>query len=204
MDIQIFDTVRVSARMQDNLGNDIINVYYWTHLGASVCPDSAFMTAVEVELSDMYTTIQSVIPSTVSPVDVTADVVTYSGGKWTVTAHVGVIAWTTWGGGTGAGDSLPQGCAALVSGSTTVPKVYARKYLGQLTETAQDNGGLTSSVLAYLAAFATEWLDDMAVGANGFVSSVASLKAGTYLQLMSGLISSVVAYQRRRKTGRGS
>lgn len=205
MTVGIGEDYRVTARMQDNYGNDIMGVYYWQTGGTGTSSDSAFLAAIETELTAMYTAIQGGISNQVNPVDISVDEVDYVSGKWTVTRHVGTIPWTAWGGGTGSSDMLPQACSGLVTATTATTKVYGRKYVGPLIEGGQAEGQITSTILTALAAFGVEWLSDFTFGGTlTAFATVASKKTGTARELLSSIVSSVIAYQRRRKTGRGS
>lgn len=195
---------KVVATMQDENGSLIENVYFYQNTGAGDIVQSSFMTAVEAELSTMYAFIENYIPDTCLPVSIEADVVAFSGGKLIVTQNIGEIAWTTWSGGTGTGEGLPQGCAAVCSFPSVSPGAVGRKYFGPLTETAQGGGELISGLQTALASLIAEFLDGFSVGTDTCEPCVMSTKYAALKLLVSGIVNAVVGYQRRRKNGVGS
>lgn len=198
------DIVKVVARMQDINGSDIINTYYYIASGVLALTDADFLTAVESELSTAYALMEDQMPSTVTPVDIKADKVSFVSGKVVQGDPVGTIPWTTWSGGQGAADGLPQGCAAVVDFTVTSAGVQGRKYMGPLTEATQSNGVLVGTCLADLAAFAAEVLDGFTAGGGQLTSIVMSTKYAAAIGLASAVVKAVVGYQRRRKSGVGA
>lgn len=197
------NTIRVTCQQQDANGSVIQNVFFYRHDGAGNIADAVFMTAVEVEMSDLFTTIQAYIPNTCEPVSISADLVIFTGGKLNKVYTVGEVPWTTWAGGTGSGDALPQGCAAITNFSTATPGVVGRKYLGPLTETANENGILASAFQTALAAFVAELIDGFIMSTNQMTPIVMSTKMAMAIPLVEGIVKSIVGYQRRRKPGVG-
>lgn len=199
------DVVRVIATQQDRNGSAIQNVFFFLHEGTSDCTNPAFMTAVETFISGCYGNMSTWIPSTCDPVTIKADVVWFVSGKLESKRPVGEVQWTTWGGGSGTGEGLPQGCAALLSfPANLVPGVQGRKYVGPLVEAAQDDGELVSSCQTSLADFATDLLTGFLVSAEDFLYVIMSSKEAEAVGTLVGIVKAVVAYQRRRKSGVGA
>lgn len=203
MTISAGDWVRVVARMSDINGSAIQNAFHYFHDGVGDVFDGAFLTAVEQELSDMYTFIEDNIPDTVTPLDIVCDIVGFSGGVITVLSNVGTIAWTNWAGGTATGDGLPQGNAAVLNFPTAQAGVQGRKYIGPLVENGQNNGILTAPLLADMATWAAEFLDGFIASTEDFLPGVMSTKLGHGVLLVSTVLNAIVGYQRRRKSGVG-
>lgn len=197
------DYVRIIAQQQDMNGSIIQNVYFYRHDGLGSISDPNFLTAIEVEMSDLYTTIQTYIPNTCNPTSIVCDVVDFVSGKLTSVATIGEIQWTTWAGGQGSGEGLPQGNAAVLNFSTATPGVVGRKYLGPLVEQGQADGILAAAFQTALAAFVVELLDGFIISTNTFNPIVMSTKLADAVLLAEGIIKSIVGYQRRRKAGVG-
>jgi len=111
------------------------------------------------------------------------------------------------GSGGSIGDPLPSGVAALVTVSTDVSRVMAKKYWPGFSETGQTAGLWVAGVLTAMANSGLAW-------AWGYICThctdtslfpgVWSLKTGGF-KLLTGAaeVSDVPAYQRRRKAGVG-
>ena len=190
------DVVRCVAQMQDVNGSTIENVYFYEHTGPTSMPNTDFLVLVEAELSTNYSYIEAYMPNSLEPVQISCDIVVFSGGSLIVSQPVGDIQWTTWGGGTATGEGLPQGCAAVINLPTVSPGVQGRKFMGPLTEGSQDGGILETACQTALGNFATGLL-------NGFTYATESVLP----RIMSSKFSAereIVGYQRRRKSGVGA
>jgi hypothetical protein len=117
----------------------------------------------------------------------------------------GSMSWSGWGGGAATGDSLPLGCALLVFGRTLVPRVQIRKYLGVIGEVEATDGvwsgtvrGAAENMMTY---HITQQTPDTGKQLTGIAYNPTTL-AKTYATSVSS--SGEVAYQRRRRRGRGS
>lgn len=204
MAIQVTDRVRCVARMSDINGSLIENAYVLLHAGSAEVSNSAFLTAIEARLSAMYADIEAMMPNTLTPTDIVCDLVEFEGGVLKNLGHVGTIAWTTWSGGTGTGEGLPQGNAAVVNFPTASVGVQGRKYLGPFVENQQANGILESTFQSALATFAATLLSELSVGGQAFNSGVMSSKTANFVAYATAVIKAVVGYQRRRKSGVGA
>jgi len=197
------DVVRVTAKMTDANGSLIMNVFYW--IGANTTPvtESAFLTAVEAHISAMYEAMDTYLPNTLTPYEIEADIMHFVSGKLVTKAPVGTIAWTTWAGGEGSTDGLPQQDSALVNFPTLIPGVVGRKYIGPLVEAAQNAGVAVGGLLAELATFGGLYLGALTVSGETFWSGVMSTKTAGFVGFVTDVVRSVIATQRRRKVGRG-
>lgn len=204
MTIAVGAVCRIIAQQQDVNGSIIQNVFHYQHNGTNPLIESTFLGYFENALSGAYAQIEDYIPNTCDPVSLVCDVVAFSGGKIVTTAPIGEIAWTTWAGGTGSGEGLPQGCAALANLTTFKPGVQGRKYVGPLTEGCQNGGVLIAAAQTALAAFAADIIGTMVPGGENFDPVVMSTKLSLPVFLQGVIAKAVVAYQRRRKAGSGS
>lgn len=195
--------VRAVAKMTDINGSQIQNVYFYKHQGDTEVTAAAFLTALEIELSAMYAEIEDALPTTLTSFEIEADRVQFISGKLVTTVPVGTIDWTTWTGGVGTGEGLPQGNAAVLNFSTGIANVVGRKYLGPLMESSQANGELETSVQTLLAAYIVEYLSGFITSAQQFDAVLMSTKAAAVVGILEGIVRAVVGYQRRRKAGRG-
>ena len=155
------------------------------------------------------TLIREGVPSIINPFDENAIEAALQlreehGGKVTVIQPVGDIPWTTWSGGTATGDELPQGCAAVCNFPSVSPGVQGRKFLGVLVETAQANGTLSSAAQTAVGNFVTGLLNGFSYSAETFLPVLMSTKYAAYREIVSGIVKTVVGYQRRRKPGVGA
>lgn len=204
MPISAGDVVRTVCRMTDINGSFIENVYHWWHGGSSDVFESAFLIAAEAMFSTAYTEIQAILPDSLEPLEIAADVVGFVSGVIETLKPVGDIAWTTWGGGTATSDGLPQGAAAVVNLPTYNSGVQGRKFVGPLVEGRQNNGILDTTALTALAAYAIDVITTMVVSTETFSPGVMSSKLGQFVVYAGSIIPSVIGYQRRRKSGVGS
>jgi hypothetical protein len=203
MSIFADDWVRIVVRMTDINGSSIQNAYHYQHTGSGSVAEGAFLIAVESEMASMYGYIEDNIPDSLTPLDITCDVVDFSGGELVVLRNVGTIAFTTWNGGTATGDGLPQGNAAVVNLPTYEAGVLGRKYIGPLVEAVQNNGILGSGILADLATYAADFIGGFDASAEPFSPGVMSTKLAQGVLIASAVLNAVVGYQRRRKSGVG-
>ena len=203
MAVNVGDVVKCVAKMQDTNGSLIENVYFFKHNGTAAVSNTAFLTAVEAEISALMAYIQGYIPNSCTPVSIACDAVIFYEGKMTVLRTIGEVPWSTWGGGTATGAGLPQGCAAVVNFPTETPGVVGRKFFGVLTEGAQDGGSLLTAVQTALGTLIVDYLAGFLTGSEQFDPVVMSTKMSAAVALVSGIVNAVVGYQRRRKAGVG-
>lgn len=203
MTVAAGDVIRVVAKMTDINGSQIQNVYFYKHQGTVSVSDAAFLGALEVEMSTMYGHIEDNIPNTTTPLEIEADKVAFVGGDLTTLSSVGAIDWTTWAGGVGSTDGLPQGNAAVINFPSGVAGVTGRKYIGPLTEGVQNNGKLDSSILTDLGTYAADLLAGFTAVTETIQPIIMSSKQSAPVAILGAVVRAAVGYQRRRKAGRG-
>lgn len=197
------DILRVVAKMTDLNGSQIQNRYFYKHQGSGDVTNSAFLTAIETEMSGIYEGFDTYIPDTTTPLEIEVDKVAYVGGKLTTIGPIGTVPFVTWTGGEGSTDSLPQGVAAVVNFPTGVANVVGRKYFGPLVEASQANGSLVGAAITQISAAAVDLLAGFTIVAEDFDHIVMSDKIAGAAQILSVVTRAVLGYQRRRKAGRG-
>lgn len=204
MAISPLTTIRVIAQQQDVNGSLIQNVFFFKHTGTTDVDEAVFLTAVESELSLAYAEMEDYIPNTCDPTTILCDIVGFVGGVIKTLGTVGEIAWTSWSGGTGTGEGLPQGCAAVSNFTTLSPGVLGRKYVGPLTEGSQNAGVLIGAAQTALAAFAAEILDGFLASSQQFDQVLMSTRFALAIDVAGAVVKSIIGYQRRRKSGVGA
>jgi hypothetical protein len=88
-----------------------------------------------------------------------------------------------------------------------VGKVFGKKYIGMLGEAATVGENLASGFATTLAAFIADVIVPLVVSSEDFEPGILSTSvdhAGEFHVYIDGGPASEVAYQRRRKTNRGS
>lgn len=208
MPLDVWDTVRVTARFKNSISGDIVNVYHFTASAAISDDDDTIMDAIDSKLDAMYTDISSHLMSEQSPYDIRYDVVDWIGGKEKVVRNVGSRSWTLNNPPSNTQDGLPQMNAAIVNGRTLRPKTWARKYIGALSEGNIADGSLTGSVLSAVGDYITEWLTDISLTGGDLFASVLSKYENQYsrnwYKILSGVANAVIGTQRRRRQNTGS
>lgn len=107
--------------------------------------------------------------------------------------------------GTASGDSGAPGVAGLISLPSAVPRVVPRKYFGPLSESNLGATGLLAAgTLTTLTSIATILTNDQTTSSHTYRYGYLSPKTGTFVIPSAAVITSVPAYQRRRRQGRGS
>lgn len=108
-------------------------------------------------------------------------------------------------GGTSASDDLPQGVASFIHFTTDVPRVILSKYLPSATVgDLIPSGSLGAPQLANLVAFGVALLATLSMTNGDYVYGYFSPKTSSFVQPQVAVASAVLAYQRRRKKGRGA
>lgn len=107
---------------------------------------------------------------------------------------------------TEATSQLPRGVAVFMKAPTTDPDVQGRKYIGGTAEDDLINGLYTAGIIAALVLFGGDWITPFigTLTAATFTPGVWSTKNKTFHPFENEVnISTIPAYQRRRKRGVG-
>jgi len=108
--------------------------------------------------------------------------------------------------GGGAPDPMaPSGCASFAYFKTAVPRVTLAKYLPVMSTADLSGGGnLSAASLALLTNFTSALLNPFISGVREYSYGYLSPKTLAWETPDVGVAEDIVAYQRRRKIGRGS
>lgn len=203
----LLDLYKVVARFKRNGQDDVINVYHVAQTyGVAAFTDEELMDAIMGWLDGMYTNFNSRIHNTLDAYDVKVDQVGFVGGIEQTIRTVGIRTWVLSQGPTGGGDALPPACAFLINMRTLRPKSTGRKYIGVPIEGDQTDGIASGAALTDLATFITNMLADIEPVVDVVFKAVVPSRWSTsgFYQILEATASAVIAYQRRRKTGRGA
>lgn len=109
-------------------------------------------------------------------------------------------------GGTGTADALPPGTTALILERTGTKGVQGKKYMPVFTEPTQDAGTLTPEAYTHLQDVADllETQQPLLETAIEVTFHVYSRTLGNDFPITAGQARPQLAYQRRRRAGRGS
>ena len=101
---------------------------------------------------------------------------------------------------------LPAANAYYLQAYTSMPKQRGSKYVPGIPETLVDDGKITAPTVVFMLGLLTAYLAPVAAGTSG--SLVPGILSKTLLQfvpfLISGVVTDIPAYQRRRKPNVGS
>ena len=179
-------------------GVDHINTFYFNCDFAATQADADVLDAVEVWIEQLYGYIDDLLSDelTMGELEVyERDTVL---GRWdllgTEAPTVTFVATS---------EMLPHGVAALVRAYTVNPRVISRKYIGGLTEGAQEDGVWNSTCITALTAFGNAWDNTREVSTNNtLVPAVWSTVTLGALDLNgTEVVPTAPAYQRRRRPG---
>lgn len=180
---------------------DHVNVFYFESAFQADQDDDDVVAAVETWVEALYTTIDDLLSDELTMGDV--EVYKYDSGqtRWDLigTADPSVTFAAT-------SEMLPHGVSALVRAYTTNPRVISRKYIGGLTEGAQEDGVWNAAALSALADFGNAWDNTSQVTVNNLLAPACwSTKVNDVYGLNDTEIALAnPAYQRRRRPGVGS
>lgn len=193
------DIVRAALAWKLDGADDQVNVYHLQINNVVALPsDAAFAADLRQYFIDLYTPIIGYMSTRV---------VFRNAEVFNVTQNTNLIGWAaeTDLDGTGTGNALPEGSAALAYLRTATPFRIGRKFLPTFTEAAQDGGVLESAALSAVQGFADAWADAYVLGLTYEIQAVVYDTAANVARLpIQGVASPSIAYQRRRRRGRGS
>ena len=200
MSVSVGDVLRVSARHFFNQTEDNVNVFHFA-VNAAPTPntDAAILADIAEHLGLAYTQLETYRNSALSATDIT--VYNISDDR-----PIGVTAWGSgYTGGTGSAESMPHADCCLVLIPTGVKRTQGRIYLSPFAESRQSAGQWDSTLGVAVQAFMDTLTDNTPLG-NGtsLAYGVRKESDGLVYTPATYRMQPVVAYQRRRKPGRGS
>lgn len=197
--------LRASVRFEDQTGEDMMNVFFFQTTFAAPQLEADVFANVKSYLEASYQNIDQYMTNAATPVDLKVDVVSFQAGSWVVTANVGFMSF-----GTGlvlaeTSDALPGGVSVLLKLRTALGKHYGRKFFGLFTELSNAVGFVSATLQSAVLAFGAGLLTPGTISAgNTFSVVIPDTATGVVRVLTEVVVSSVWAYQRRRRTGTGS
>lgn len=200
MTVSVGDILRVACRHAYNSTEDVVNVL---HVAINAAPtpntDAALLADIAEWAGVAYTNLESHRNSQTTAVDIVVYHVTDD-------RPVGVTAWGAgYTGGTGSAESMPPADCCLVLLPTGLKRTQGRIYLSPFSEGRQSGGQWDSTLGTAVQAFVLALQDNAPLG-NGTSVAYGIYKESTGLTYppVSFRMQPIVAYQRRRKPGRGS
>lgn len=104
-------------------------------------------------------------------------------------------------------DQLPRGAAGLITCRSDDPDVQGKKYIGGFTETGLTDGLIVPAILTVMLAFGADWVLPFTGAVSGatWTPGIWSPKGNEIFDCRNVIaVSSIPAYQRRRKRGVGA
>lgn len=196
MTVQFGETVRVAARLTDNYGKDVVNVYHWINNGVGVSDDEV-MTGIQGKLIAMYTLFQPALSGGCTFMEMTFQNVTTG-------ALMGTKPWTGMTHGGASGDAMPAQDCLVAIGRTLASRVVGRKFFGPFYEGGHAAGVWSSTITTMVASALVQWAIYVTT-ANGaiMIPGVARYTTGglidRFIQFSSFAVTSIVRAQRRRQ-----
>lgn len=197
-DVNQNDVVTVAVRAEDQGTEDVVNVYDMQMTSATGLTAGAALS----DLEDWITLVYNIAKNIQSIYLLYRDFAAYNRTQGTV---LGGASITVPANGAGTGSQLPSGNAMLLSFPTNVSRVVGRKYLGGIPSGLLDlDGTLNAATVTSLISIANT-IRAPYTGTNGDWQYGVWRAATSQLVIpQSSVITDVVAYQRRRRAGRGS
>jgi len=196
MTVNSGDVVRVTAVMDHSLEGAVMNVYHAKMLGAG-STDIGFMEKMRDLMDIGYGYIDNFMPDTLDFVEIRGFNVTQSQPMPTFAFNVLTS------GGVDVADPLPSVLSCLVVGRTGVNRAIYRKFLGPFTEANQEDAEWTSAILTAVAQMHNYIKTAVTVSGELVQVGLYSPTLATWYPIIESVVDSVIAYQRRRRKGRG-
>ena len=168
--------------------------------------DSQVLTAIDSELTALYTDIEDAMTDDVTVLDADVEKIEWETDHWETKDNIGIVTLAIVGDSTG--EMVPHGVAATVTANTSRPQTRARKFFPGFSEAFVSESDWTGSAITWLTNAAAEWISNRGItGAAELIPIVVGMSgdsAGLIYPLLGVVINSIAGYQRRRKPGVGS
>ena len=202
------DILRCALRFVDPWENDYVNVWYFRVIDRAASAQDDFLEAMAKHVCAKYSDyLADGVSGDYDSYEAAIDKVEFIDGKITVTESYPPVNLVGYTGGSQAQDSLPPFNAPLITFKTAGVKTFCKKFLMPPVETVHSNAGLNGTVLTDLVDFVTAFLSDIVFSsiADGTIRAVVhSKRASAWLEFVTGVVSTYLSHQNRRKTGVGS
>jgi len=191
--------MRVAARQLLDGRDEVVNVFHFIVREVGTNSDQGVLDEIAARLSNAWVEIDQLLPNNLTPnildiYNVSQDV-PYGQTPWEG-------AYT---GGTASGSMNASGVAFLVIWNTNVKRVQGRTYLGPYTQATMADGVWGSGTISETANWVTAMRDEAPLVDDTVLGLIIwSAGAGLARNISGRRLSSIPAYQRRRRVGRGS
>ena len=198
MTTQPSDIIEAAARLEFDAVDDVVNVFQVRLASPVAITDQETLDDIVDYLELAYTLLVGFLSVLTTFRDIRVRNVTQD-------TVLGLVPWNTLSAGSAVSDALPPGVAALVNFTTGVPRVTPRKYIGVSTEAQLvDPGVFSDSFVIALGQFAAQMIGLVPVNGRLYEYGFLSPKTSAFQASLAATVTSIPAYQRRRKQGRGS
>jgi hypothetical protein len=192
------DILKVTARMNSTAGGAVENVFTFKWTGLFSADDSAVMDHVADYLETFYSHLVSHQTNTLTYQDIEAF-------NHTQDRPVASHNWPTLTAGSSSGGYQPLAVSALTFFRTGLSRILGRKFWGGLINSALNSAVLDSGLITDLALLVIDVLTpNGSLIDGGTLTSGVLDKGGVFREFTDGTVSTIPAYQRRRKQGRGA
>lgn len=198
MTAQPGDILEVTVIHDNNVSGEQVNRYQFELDSAGPVDDADILDDIAEVIQTLYVLIYTII----SVRNVFREVKVFNVTQWLLVGSTDANAYT---GGGSADPSEPTGVASHVYFTTNVPKVILSKYIpNPASADLTAAGELNTAGHTALATFGAALLVQISGGANLYRYGYLSPKTLTFVVPSIMVASTTLAYQRRRKKGRGS
>lgn len=197
-DVNQNDVLQVTVEHENTRSGDQVNRYQLRY------NSSAGRTAGEVldDISGYVEALYTIVQAIISVANVLREVGVFN---LTQTALMGSTDAGLYVGGADSGNEVPQGAAPYIHFKTSTPRVILSKYLPSGTIIDMDpDGTLSSGAMVALLLFGDYLIEPQDIGGHEYEYGYLSPKTLSFVVPTLAAANHILAYQRRRKEGRGS
>jgi hypothetical protein len=195
---EVGDILRIVASMVLDIGVTVQNVYHVQITGPSNPGDAVVVEDMGEYLEDIYTELLDELPASMTFDE-------YSVQNITADISLGTTAWPSLTVGNNVSDTLPTGDAGLLLARTSKPGHHGSKYFGPLSEASVDGGQCNGVCLGRLFSAGGKAYDSPWESTNDieYEPGILDSELGILRPVVSLEAQPDIAYQRRRRPGRG-
>jgi len=197
MTVQDGDLLKVTAILDVVSVLTIENVFGFEIINAGNGDDQDVMTDLAQKVDDVYAELQTIMNVNVGFSEV-------HGFNLTQNVPMPIVPFPTLTVGALSTSFYAEGCAALLLIRTNALRVLGRKFFGGFTEGAFEDGLLTTGTITAVTAAGLTMIVETPGPASGAIYRYVVIdKSGLPHVAVSLDVGNIIAYQRRRKRGRG-
>lgn len=196
-------SVDIKATLDD--GTKVLNRKTFEASFENAQTSTAVLAAIELWVEELYGNLVTCIPAQTTMDVCEASIIVWNATeeKWETSISLGQFTPTVT--FTGAGDQLPNQCAAFVIGKTYRPKSKGRIFAFPFDEGTQEHGELLPAFFALLGDFAVDYLADQVISAgNLLLSGIVRVAVGEFWDFISAEANDIIGTQRSRRFGVGT